>query len=344
MSPQAEPQMVFIVGAGRSGTTWLGDILSTNVNATYKYEPFSPATPGPYRDWVLQMHEADPSEQRQRFLDLAAGGRVGVDRPPYRSGLLKKSPATALQLHRLARRFGPAHHLFSRGVSFDLHRESAAILVKDVWLTGGDLPRCAEVLEPAIVTIVRHPHAAIASALRGVEMGVFQTDIDVARERIRVLVERNRNVLGDFADPDGLITKVDQLDRTTLEALRWRLEAEPVAAHVLESPRGHLVIYEDLVREPDAVLEPLYRFLGWDFDEPTRQHVAASQRSETRGDSARYYSTQRSPTQALEGWRASISEDQLSSIAEVVAPSPLLPLWDQTGEGGSDSRSGHGPQ
>ncbi len=42
-------QYVLIAGPGRSGTTWLGQIMNTYEHCCYKYEPFLPSKSTPYR-------------------------------------------------------------------------------------------------------------------------------------------------------------------------------------------------------------------------------------------------------------------------------------------------------
>lgn len=94
-------------------------------------------------------------------------------------------------------------------------------------------------------------------------------------------------------------------------------------APTLGGDRLHVCRYEDLVREPRAVLEPLMSFLGepWS-DNLLRHHEVQAQ----RGNVARVEGGTRTDrpvdSEALDVWREQLTQDEMAALRD--APRPLL--------------------
>lgn len=323
MSAPGDPsQVVLITGSGRSGTTWLGEMMRSHTACTYKYEPFPEYKASPYHAWVERLPTADPGDLRDDFNAMVRRGYIDIDRPPFISDTLRGPRAVLPLVYKLGCRVPGFDRVFTGLARFDI--TGAPVVLKDVWLPNVRLPRLVDVLDPHIVTIVRHPYASVASALKGIDMGIFAGEIAGKHARIRTLAEG----FADFADPDGLLDRLPDLNPTEIEALRWRLEAEPTAAFVSDLAKGRIVVYERLVERPLDELAAVFADLGWTLGPETRDFIAQSRTSDTNGGKAQYYSTNRAPSEALEGWRDTITESQRADIERVCKPSPLLELWD----------------
>src|SRR5918993_801944 len=69
---------VFLAGSGRSGTTWLSEIINHRRGYRYVFEPFNPRVVGPFGHFRTKQY-LRPDDQREEFLEparLALTGRL----------------------------------------------------------------------------------------------------------------------------------------------------------------------------------------------------------------------------------------------------------------------------
>lgn len=320
MASDNQPEVVFITGSGRSGTSWLGELIRSSGLCTYKYEPFSPAKSSPYHRWAVDLPSSDPGPHRARFFEIARRGYFDIDRPPFTMSSSRLLNRVMVDLHRACGRRPALRPLFAGMARPGVDKP---ILVKDVWFPGSWLEKLQEVLQPRVISIVRHPHAAVASTIRGRALGVWNRDSGAVRDRIRSLDTGDLSI-----ELEELVHRADSLNDVELEALRWRLEAEVTADFARLHERGRLVVYERLVRNPTDELGAIFDFLGWPLTASTRTFVEQSQTPDlTRDDRGNYFSVRRDPSNAMTNWRRHITDDQLGDVDRVVGSSWLLKLW-----------------
>src|SRR4051794_11598799 len=63
---------VFLLGRGRTGTTWIGQILNRYPRCHYKYEPFNPGKDGDFSLWLRNLASGDDDHLRRCFEALCA--------------------------------------------------------------------------------------------------------------------------------------------------------------------------------------------------------------------------------------------------------------------------------
>lgn len=318
--PDPAADVVFITGSGRSGTSWLAELIRASGLCTYKHEPFSPLKDSPYHRWALQLPSCNAARHREWFFEIAQKGYFGIDRPPFLASSSRVANYAMMSLYRASGRLPALRSLFTALARYSLDKP---ILIKDVWLPNPWLEKLQQVLRPKIITIVRHPHAAIASTCRGRALGIWSRDIATLRQRIKDLATDDLSL-----ELSELVSTADSLNHVELDALRWRLEAERTADFVGLCDRGHLVVFERLVRNPMEELQAIFDFLGWEFTESARSFVEQS-RTADRAASERdsYYSVRRHPSRVLTEWRNHITAEQLEDVDRVVGSSWLLNLW-----------------
>ena len=199
------------------------------------------------------------------------------------------------------------------------------ILIKDVWFPGSWLEKLEQVLKPKVISIVRHPHAAIASTYRGRALGVWNPGIGALRDRIRSLDADNLSI-----ELKELVQLADTLNEAELEALRWRLEAEVTADYARSYEQGRVVVYERLVSNTTEELGGIFEFLGWQLTASARAFIEQSQIPDLVGDErANYFSVRRDPSSVLADWREHITDDQLRDVDRILGSSWLLELWSE---------------
>ena len=135
---------IFVAGAGRSGTTWVADVLATMLPCRVMFEPFHCEFIEAYRDFHY-FHYARPGEQDDRLLSFCQTIFSGSIRHPWiDSGV---------------------GHLFPRyRVIKDIR---ANMLLKWISERFPDLP---------ILFVIRHPCAVVLSRIRS----RWATDSDIA--------------------------------------------------------------------------------------------------------------------------------------------------------------------
>ena len=315
----------FITGKGRSGTTWVAQVLNTYVHCAYKHEPFLPGKRTPYSAIREQLGHADPFQLRARYESIVRTAVHGVDQPPFPTSksVRPQNPAVLQALYRLANRAPRLRGLFEAYGKPHMH-EDADVLVKDVNFPNELLPALCEVIRPWLLPVVRNPFANIASHLEGVRLGEFAPVTERARDRVREL-------LADIDDPT-LACYRDGLERLTplqFETVRWRVQVEPLLAFAGRYRRSHVIVYEDMCESPLRVTSKVFDFLGWRMKDSTREFIEASTSGErpTRTDSDAYYSVYRDPRKSVHKWRDQLTHAQQDEISSVFRDSPYARLW-----------------
>ena len=198
------------------------------------------------------------------------------------------------------------------------------VLIKEVNFPNERLSRLHEVLRPRLIPIIRNPFANIASHLKGVEMRIFAPRSEADIERVRKLIDMpGGEVWAEYRD------RLGEMPIAAFEALRWRIQCEPLVAITQKLGPCHLVVYEDLCADPYAQSAIVFAFLGWEFGESTRIFLKASVAGPRSTSSPRraFFSVYRSPEESLAKWEKQLSREQVSEIRTVISASPLARLW-----------------
>lgn len=316
---------VLITGKGRSGTTWLAQILNSHPSCCYKHEPFPEWKRTPYSAWKRDLASgADLTTLRARFDEICRACHHAVDLPPYPPKTFERGNPRVLHfLHALGSRAPSLRGLYEWYGRPRLASDGE-ILIKDVNFETGLLARLCEVLDPALLAAIRNPFANVASHLAGVAKGIFDADRERDARRAREIIEAP----GGEAYRDYL-PELAKMPEAMFEALRWRIQVEPLVAAAEAQPRGRVVVYEDLCEDPLGETQRIFDFLGWTLGSSTRSFIEASISGEASGiDSRRaYFSVFRDPRESLEKWRDQLDAQQQGEIAEILRASPLRGRW-----------------
>lgn len=316
---------VLIVGPGRSGTTWLGQILNTYEHCSYKYEPFLPAKQSPYRQWLQALPAGQADQLRRQFWCLCSNCYHEVDFPANTVGKsFRKQNLWLLRLlHQGGKQLALLKQLYEWYGRTELSRQTP-ILIKDVNFPIDLLPRLCEVLRPHLIAMIRSPFGNIASYLNGVEQGFFQVTREEKISQLRQVMDAPS---GQFLSPYR--ERLPELSLAQLETVRWRFQVEPLVEFAKTYEPGRVVVYEDLCADPHSKADEIFAFLGWPLSANTYDFIDQSisgERSFLRPSKA-YYSTYRDPRQSASKWRTQLSPQQQAGIAAIFQDSPLKSLW-----------------
>jgi len=314
---------ILITGPGRSGTTWLGQIMNTYEHCSYKYEPFMRSRL--YKDWKKELRSGDGGQLCRRFEWLCCQCYHEVDLPPFPTKSFRwQNPHLLYLLYRLGNRIKGWKSLYEWYGQTKLTPQHP-ILIKDVNFPNSLLPRLGEVLQPKLIAMIRNPYGRIASIIKGRDLNFINKLSALEQvERIRRSMDAvGGNFLAEFRD------RLEEMSPVQLEAVIWRLQVEPLVEYTRSYDQGLVVVYEDLCHDPHGKITEIFDFVGWDVGQTTRDfiHESTSGERQYATQSKTYFSIYRDPHTSMSKWKTQLTAEQQADIAVVIRDSPLKDLW-----------------
>jgi hypothetical protein len=305
---------ILIVGAPRSGTTWLAKIFDSHPDVMYRHEPDEVVPAGG------SIEESMAGWIRQR--DLRTAGK----RPFFRKSW-QSEPASVLRTvlayaGAAANRLGlPAWPVPDLG-----YLGNARVVIKSVRLDNliGEFAR-AYPLGRAVL-ILRHPCGQVASVMRGTKDGRFELaepGTDMPFDEIAAV---------GFAARHGVDEPAFQrLPDAAKYAWSWRAFNETALAAITGQSNARAVVYEDLCADPADGARGILEFAGLAWHRQTETFLARS----TRNDKpAGYYALVRNSIATADRWRTTMAQGDQDAVRAVVRDSPLVSYWPDLAEVG----------
>jgi len=298
---------ILIVGAPRSGTTWLAKILDSHPDVLYRHEPDEavPASGSIEESMTRWVRQRDPRTAGKRPF-FAKSWQTGAGRL-VRTGLVYAGAA--------AGRIGlPAWRIPDLG---SIGR--ARVVVKSVRLSAGLGEFARAFPEGRALLILRHPCGQVASVMRGTRSGLF----DLAEAGTDMPFDEAEAIR--FAARHGVEEAAFQrLPDAAKYAWSWRAFCETAVAGIEGRGNALVLIYEDLCAKPVEEARRILAFVGLGWDRQTETFLERS----TRGDGAEgYYAVVRNSIAAAGGWRGEMAVGDQNAVRAVVRESPLVRYW-----------------
>ncbi len=262
---------VFLAGCGRSGTTWLSEVLNADRHYHYLFEPFNNKKTRSWRNFAYRQY-------------LARDGR-------YPEALESASAILAGRTH-------------SRWIdSQNRALISGDRLVKDTrtnlmlgWLRQ-NFPSMP------LVLLTRHPLAVTRSREKlGWGPGVSLEALQAQPELMRRHLDGYRSLLDELAGDDF-----------AMQIVNWCIE-HLVPLRELGEGEYCMVVYESLVRDPDAELERLFTYLGRELTAAHRGRLSRASATASRGTRSSL-----DARRLLRPWEGKLSGAQEQQAREIVA-------------------------
>jgi hypothetical protein len=218
---------VFLAGVGRSGTTWISDIINYKNEYRYIFEPFHPYRVRLVRDFQFQYLR--PENHEPRYLEPAKAVLSGRVRSRWTDRANKK--------------------IFARKRLIKDIR--ANLLLKWIHANFPEIP---------IILLFRHPCAVANSWLKlgwGQEDHGSKSDIEVCTSQAELME--------DFLEPfrEGIAKAQDDFEK---HIFFWCMQYY-VPLKQFKCGEIHLCFYENLCENPHEEIKNLFGFLGRKFDE-----------------------------------------------------------------------------
>ncbi len=315
--PEAIASLILILGAARSGTTWLAKIIDSHPDVLYRHEPdMTRPSPSP-------LSEAD----LPGLLALWVGDRSlrTVGKQPFfaKSWQPRWRRWVRTALTTAARAAGrmpwPARALAKLPIPDLVGRAAPRVAIKSIgW--GKDAAVLARTMPHSrTIFILRHPCGQVDSVMRGnrhrrFDLGTPGTDMpfdEVAA--VRFAAEHGIGAAGFQALPAA-----------AKYAWSWRAFNEPAYAALSAQSNVHIVLYEALCAQPDTLVRQIMMFTGLSWTQQTKNFVASSSGHQGK---AGYYAIVRDAAAAATQWRTTMPAADQDAVRSVVAGSPLARFW-----------------
>lgn len=269
---------VFITGAPRCGSSWVGEIMGNCPNTRYIYEPFNhrwmPALSGQLPHFTYLGDESPVPQVVQQTAEDAFRGLQNWK-----------------QLARATyRRYWAAA---TRTANQVVIKDPTASLMS-AWI--------ARQFDVQILFVMRHP-CGFASSLEALH---WKLDVDRLLNQETLMQDH----LEDFRD----VLNRAKDDKWLTRGALWGAIHTVFARQMQSHPDWRLVKYEDLCRDPLRQFENLAQEFGLELNQPTRQKIEAL----SAIDSTDSGSTQRKSRLMPDIWQQRMSQGEIDAVMGVV--------------------------
>jgi len=313
-------RLVFLLGAPRSGTSWMGKIFDSHPDVIYRHEPDLIATDSILPSMCLgddaELHKGRASRYIEQLTQTATVKTVGsppLFRKRNQSRVALTARKGAVLLFQVALQLGATRQWARNARIPDFLPGSAQpsrIVIKSISALGRVRLFANAAPEARIALIVRDPRAQVASVLRGISLSKFDNEASV--DTILLVPQSKRYGL----------TK-EQLSAMTIEeklTWNWVIMYEKALADLAAVRHGRIVRYDDFVKDPLAHAREILDFAGLSWNQQTEDFILESTRGKGKD---RYYGVFKDPNEAANSWRQELNDDQKRRIRAIVEVTPL---------------------
>lgn len=309
--------VTLVLGAPRSGTTWLAKILDSHPDVLYRHEPDELHRPVAGLSPRRQI-ETWLAERRPR----AAGKRPFFPKSWMPPSLAAVRNAIAWSVHGAGRLPGVGRAISHVNLPDFLDQHQAERVHGVIKLVGWDATTVARALPRSrSLFILRHPCGQVASVMKGAAHGRFGS----SGADSEAPFDFDRAAL--FAKARGVPEAAfHSLPDAAKYAWCWIAFNEPVLGRVNGMSNVRLVLYEDLCSRPEPLARELLRFVGLPWHDQTARFIQGS--THHAGRSAKdYYAVLRSSTATADRWRTTMPEPDQEAVRSVARRSRLAAYW-----------------
>jgi len=286
---------ILVTGAHRSGTTWVGRMLSAARNTAYISEPLNVLhRRGVYRADVQNWYQYITAENEADYL-------------PAFQQLLKFQYHLFAELGSIRSqkdfmRMGRDLSIFANG-----KLRGQRVLIKDPFAVFST-PWFAQKMNCKVVITIRHP-GGFASSLKRLNWPFDFHDLLNQPMLMRDHLEADR------ADMEAM--QAD--DIVGQSALLWRMIYRTVHATRKLIPTIKVVRHEDLSLDPVAGYKLLYESLGLPFDQKVRDTILNSSSSEnpTELSKKKVHSVKLDSRANMDNWKKRLTPEEITRIRKL---------------------------
>jgi len=299
---------ILVTGAHRSGTTWVGKMLSANPQTAYISEPLNVLhRPGvfraPVKHWYNYVNRENESEYLPAFRELL----------DFRYHFWDE--IRSIRSRRDFLRMGRDFQIFLAG---EMHGQRP--LLKDPFAVFS-MPWFAEKLNCRVVVTIRHP-AGFASSLKRLDWPFDFQDLLSQPLLMRDHLERDRIDM-EKTPADDIVGQA---------ALLWRMIYRVVHLTCESNPAFEVIRHEDLSLDPVRGYRALYQSLGLEFTPRVEKTILESSSSENPAELSKrkVHSVKLDSRANMDNWKKRLSADEITRIRRITEPVSRLFYSDET--------------
>jgi len=319
-------QLVLVLGAARSGTSWLGKIFDSHPDVLYRHEPdlalWERRLPFFIREPDTDAYVTIAAEYVARLMHtptFKASGQLPAFPKNYHTFGMQSLRTAMIQALRCAEaasgsqrmRAFPVPDLFTPD-----HHPPLRIVMKSISAAGRTRVFLKALPGMRLVFLLRHPCGQVASAQRGFTHGKFASGDPVLVHDVLSLPGAQRYGLTE--------QRLKAACHTELLAWHWATTNEFVMEAISGRENARFVLYEELCADPVLQARDLFSFSGLDWNRQTEDFI---RRSTSFGGTERYFSVFRNAVASANRWRTELSEQDQRIVMDVVAQTSLARLW-----------------
>ena len=317
-----------IFGTGRSGTTWLGSILSSSPEISYRFEPFHRLKNTNTRinnGFELICSDTFSSKDLSYIYSVLSPAYPECEKPPFFRKNFAIRPG--IKFAWLFSRNNPLGAYFFRHIYTT--KEQPMLIFKEV--------DCVDLLiqltrrtEIPIVYIVRHPCAVVSSVMRGQKNLLMPSK---RRSVLKSLLAKHQPMLAEkYQDRLDLLSVCEQ------EALLWLVDVERSLQACQNYSNVLVVIYEQLTKYPLETAEEVFEHFGLQMTQESIAFIKESTQNSSRSRIKRgevgvksYFTVFRDPKVSRDRWKTEMSQEDRMKVMKIVQQSNVFETFVKKG-------------
>ncbi len=310
--------MIFIFGSPRSGTSWLAKIFDSHPSVLYRHEPDTilrctefPAycDPDDYHQYLTNAQNYIDTIMRIRTSKVV--GSVPVFPKSYQGSLarvIRGGIALSAKLGEQLVFIGPYVRKIPIPDLIGPHAPPPQLVMKSIAALGRTGLFLQAKPGAKAVLIIRHPCGHIASVLKGLDMGKFDSSIPITEDfgvYSDLSQTREAKKYGVTFERFKSMTPVERL------AWRWAISNEKAMNELDLFEKTRTIRYEDLCEQPERLARDLFEFSELNWNDQTEVFVQASV---SHQGSERFYQVFRDPKKSASKWKQQLPTEQIDCI------------------------------
>lgn len=293
---------ILVTGATRSGTTFVGRMLSLPTHVGLIYEPLA-YYKGVEGIDIQFKHIYSGMEQEEKYAALIQ--QILDGDATFKSGRPSRNPVKRVAKRLIHNRL---HLIYLWAVRNPL---TTRLLIKDPFCSFASEYLHRE-FDMDVVVLVRHPAAYAASVQR---MG-WLYDLDWLRSQSCLRETYLRSVLDQEL--------VREEDTVEVAALVWRCVYQVLSWYMARNPNMILLRHEDVSENPRDVFRALYERLNLNYTKriDKKVHRFTQQSNPSAPKPGKIHTLKRNSRDIVHRWKKLLTPDQVQRVRDITADIP----------------------
>ena len=295
----ADQNPILVTGIHRSGTTWVGKMLSASDRVAYISEPLNVSyRPGMFnvqiKNWYTYICEQNESQYLSVFQDMLHF--------QYNTRIQIKSLHSIKDVLRMMRDWSNFTHARIKHLR---------PLIKDPFAVFS-IPWFVQKLDCRVIVTIRHP-AAVASSLKRLNWSFDFDDLLNQPLLMHDLLYPYKQEMEAFKNqPNDIIG---------ISGLLWRMIYATVENYKNKHPQLQIVRHEDLSNTPEEGYRQLYQYLELDFSPHIKKTITSSSSPNNPAElsTKSVHSTRLDSRANLNNWKHRLTKDEIARLHEITA-------------------------